>query len=118
MNLLDAWAFSLICTNDWKGQPRTEKGRFDFGKLRATGKVKTYHPLTSGKMTREEKKLVSSEILTWHPEYKVGETHSHLWRGMYYRFDVMGAGEYYFGVRFPIIGNEALIERFEKRHGG
>lgn len=103
-------------TVDWKGQPRN-RGKFSFGKMNGKSANKLKNFPFRDKMSKREEKAVSKEILTWHPNYKSGEVHSHRWRGIYYRFDVIEPGKYHFGVRFPIVGFEALAEEFDRKYG-
>ena len=122
MNALDKWAFSLICDVYNPAQPRYEKGRWTkkplSSKIKAIKKISTKKGSKRVIHTDEEERAVSSEILTWHPEYKPGETRTHRWRGLFYAFDVNGPGNYDFAHRIPIVGNEDLIAEMEERKGG
>lgn len=116
MNALDLWALGLMC--DWKGQPKLPDGKYTFGKMNAIKNPPLKKRSKRVIPTDAEERAVSSEILTWHPEYKPGETRTHRWRGLFYAFDVNGPGDYDFAHRIPITGNEDLIADMEARHGG
>ncbi|MBQ3391096.1 MAG: hypothetical protein IJG56_01665 [Clostridia bacterium] len=103
---------------DWHGQPREDNGRFTFGKLNRKPSSKLKSPRNSGRMSSKEKARVSSEILTWHPEYKAGETRSHFYKDHYYQFEVKGPGEYRFFLKEKIKGNQTKINKLEDKIRG
>ena len=85
-------------------QPRDERGRFAQGGS-SMGR--------SARIGKKEAARVSSGILTDHPEYQAGETHSYFYGDYYYQFTVSGPGEYQFIKRVKIIGNEEYIDDLE-----
>jgi hypothetical protein len=103
---------------DWHGQPREDNRRFTFGKLNRKPSSTLKTPRNSGRMSSKEKARVSSEILTWHPEYKAGETRSHFHKDHYYQFEVKGPGEYRFSLKMRIAGNERRIDELEEYLNG
>lgn len=93
-------------TFDYNHNHDPSNGRFTNGG--GSGKIK------SPKLGKRERKRVSSEILTNHPEYKKGETHGHFYGKNYYVFNVEGAGDYKFTSKIKIEGNEQRIKELER----
>lgn len=63
------------------------------------------------KMSKAERKRVSSEILTWHPNYKIGSSHCGSYGDYFYGFNVVMPGSYDFNLKMKIVGNEDKIKR-------
>lgn len=92
-------------------QPRDKNGRWT-GVGSGKALKKSSH---RGKMSKKERDRVSHEILTWHPEYKPGEIHSHFHGKYYYWFTVEEPGTYRFSTKMKISGNERTIDQWEER---
>ena len=63
------------------------------------------------KMSKAEHRKVSSGILTDHPNLKPGDISDYFYGDYFYRFSVMGPGEYKFSAKIPIVGNEAALKK-------
>lgn len=53
-------------------------------------------------MSIREVKIVSSGILTDHPDYAIGSTHAYEYGSHFYCFDVNGYGDYSFKCKMTI----------------
>lgn len=67
------------------------------------------------KMSKAERKRVSSEIATWHPNYARNSSHTFFHGDYFYGFTVIEPGSYDFSLKMKIAGNEDIIKR---RRGG
>ncbi len=70
------------------------------------------------KMSYAERKRVSSEILTWHPNYKIGSSHCGSYGDYFYGFNVVMPGSYDFNLKMKIVGNEDFIKRYRRQNNG
>lgn len=69
------------------------------------------------KMSYEERDRVSSEILTWHPNYEIGSSHAFFHGDYYYEFEVVMPGSYDFRLKMKIVGNEDIIKKRRQNNG-
>ena len=63
-------------------------------------------------MSKSERKRVSSEIATWHPNYKSGSSHCGSYGDYFYGFEVLMPGNYRFELKMKIAGNEERIKEW------
>lgn len=63
------------------------------------------------KMGKAERKRISAEIVTWHPNYKSGSSHCGSYGDYFYGFNVIMPGTYNFTLKMKIEGNEDTIKR-------
>lgn len=70
------------------------------------------------RMSSSERKRVSSEILTWHPNYEGGSSHCGSYGSYFYGFKVVMPGVYDFTLKMPIAGNEDFIKRYRRQNNG
>ncbi len=70
------------------------------------------------KMSKSERKSVSSEIATWHPNYKSGSSHTFFHGDYFYGFTVVELGYYDFKLKMKIAGNEDRIKKIGSDDNG
>ena len=63
------------------------------------------------RMSKAERRKVSSGILTDHPNLKQGEKSGYFFDKYYYGFVVNAPGSYHFIQRIPIVGNEKMLRK-------
>ena len=96
--------------NNYKQNPDTGKME---GSYPGSGSVKNESSTPKNvkrTMSFRERKIISSDIATNHPNLKEGETYADQIKNDCYVFTCFGFGKYSFLFKFPIVGNEDYME--------